>query len=132
MAIYSEINEGIVTKEGSSLEAKANVSFQAVNDVGVKITQTIDRPGELYYNGEEIIFYITITRMNGVTDTINKLTITDDFPSIVSYSEANVEHIEGTSGKVSVVGQLLTISDLVLNNGKPTITYKITGTITIA
>lgn len=119
---------GATTQQVSSVP----VSFQAANELGIIITKKIDRSEEVYFQGETIIFTITMTREAGITGAINQITLIDEVPAVVKFTKDNVQLIGGTSGNISVSGQTLTITGLVLNNGNPTITVIITGTIDIA
>ncbi len=119
---------GATTQQVSSVP----VSFEAANELGIIITKKIDRSGEVYFQGETIIFTITMTREAGITGAINQITLTDEVPAVVKFTKDNVQLIGGTSGNINVSGQKLTITELVLNNGNPTITVIITGTIDIA
>lgn len=128
MSIITVSNTAVV-QQGSNQLPSNTVTFQAANEIGILITKTINRPGELYYEGDTIVFTVTITRATGVTGAINQITITDDIPSVVSFTQAGVQQTIGTGGNISVSGQTVTVSGLVLNNGNPTNTIVVTGII---
>lgn len=135
MAITTLTNTAIVEKKigTTSYQVPSTpVNFQAGDELGIVITKTIDRPGEMYYQGETIVFTITLTRAAGVTSTINQITLTDEVPAIVKYTKDNIKQTVGAAGNISVSGQTLKITELTLNNGNPTITFVITGKIDIA
>lgn len=135
MAITTVSN--IATAErGSGATAQkvssAPVSFQAANELGIIITKTIDKPDEIYYQGETIIFTITMELAKDVTGTINQITLTDEMPAVVKFTQGNVQLSDGTKGNISVSGQTLTISGLVLNKAHPKDIITITGIIDMA
>ncbi len=135
MAITTASNIAVAEKtiKGATHQVSSEpVSFQAANELGIIITKTINRPGEVYFQGETIIFTITMTRAAGIESSINQITLTDQVPAVVKFTKDNVQLVGGTSGNISVSGQTLKITELVLNNGNPTITVIITGTIDIA
>ena len=131
MSIITVSNTAVV-QQGSNQLPSNTVTFQPANEIGILITKTINRPGELYYEGDTIVFTVTITRAAGITGAINQITITDDIPSVVSFTQAGVQQTIGTGGNISVSGQTVTVSGLVLNNGNPTNTIVVTGIIHIA
>lgn len=135
MAITTASNIAVAEKtiKGATHQVSSEpVSFQAANELGIIITKTINRPGEVYFQGETIIFTITMTRAASIESSINQITLTDQVPAVVKFTKDNVQLVGGTSGNISVSGQTLKITELVLNNGNPTITVIITGTIDIA
>lgn len=134
MAIITESNIATVERGSGATAQKVSsepVSFQAANELGIIITKTIDKVGEVYFQGEKIIFTITMTRVAGMSGAINQITLTDEVPGVVKFTKDNVQQTVGTGGNISVSGQKLTVTGLVLNNGNPTNTIVITGTIDI-
>ena len=135
MAITTASNIATATRGSGATAQQVSsepVSFQAANELGIIITKTIDKAGEVYFQGEKIIFTITMTRVAGMSGAINQITLTDDVPAVVKFTKDNVQQTVGTGGNISVSGQKLTVTGLVLNNGNPTNTIVITGTIDIA
>jgi uncharacterized repeat protein (TIGR01451 family) len=129
MSLSVYVNKAVAQK--GELRKEAQVSFEAFEDLPIYITKTVDRAEPVYYNGDTIIFTISITRSEGVQGAINQITLTDDLPAIVKFQQNNVEILEGTGGNIKVTGNNLTIENIVLNQGNPIFTVKITGKISL-
>lgn len=131
MSFYSRTNTtiGSVTNEDIEYTVSTNpVLFEATGELEVVITETVDKD-EIYYNGDTIIFTITMTRTEGVTKAIPGITLTDTFPDIVNYSASDVETVVGISGSIDVTDKTLTISNITLSNDNPIVEIKVKGTI---
>ena len=134
MAVITASNIAIAKRGSGATAQKVSsvpVSFQAANELGIIITKTIDKTGEVYFQGETITFTITMTRVAGMSGAINQITLTDEVPAVVKFTKDNVQQTVGTGGNISVSGQTLTVDGLVLNNGNPTNTIIIKGTINV-
>lgn len=133
MSFYSRTNSiiGSVTNEGINYNVTSSpLLFEATSELEVIITEAVDKD-EIYYNGDNIIFTITMTRSEGITKPITGITLTDTFPDIISYSASDVETSSGISGDINVTDKTLTISNITLSNDNPIVEIKVKGTITL-
>lgn len=102
----------------------ATVIYNAGDSYSVTVTKTVDHPNEYYYQGDPIVFTITITRTPGVTGTINNIVVNDTLEKPFKLATGDVNNdvliTNGAGAGISynVATRLLTINNLVLNTGQ--------------
>lgn len=90
--IYSDDTQTVLLAEDT-------VTFQVAQEGLITMTKVVDRPGELYFPGDEITFTITIT--NNGTVAANNLFFVDAI-------DASVEPITGTNYQVTTTSGVIT------------------------
>lgn len=90
--IYSDDTQSVLLAEDT-------VTFQVAQEGLITMTKVVDRPGELYFPGDEITFTITIT--NNGTVAANNLFFVDAI-------DASVEPITGTNYQVTTTSGVIT------------------------
>ena len=90
--IYSDDTQAVLLAEDT-------VTFQVAQEGVITMTKVVDRPGELYFPGDEITFTITIT--NNGTVAANNLFFVDAI-------DASVEPITGTNYQVTTTSGVIT------------------------
>ncbi|MHC1685154.1 MAG: hypothetical protein AB6733_19835 [Clostridiaceae bacterium] len=118
-----------VTAAVGNVEKTASVTFEAEQVLPVEINKTIDKPDEVYFVGNTIVFTVTLNKTT--PHTISNLTFTDTIPEVVSFDPSTGITIDGAHGPITFDAdrRLLSINELILNSDKPTVTITITGTI---
>lgn len=118
-----------VTAAVGTVEKTASVTFEAEQVLPVEINKTIDKPDEVYFEGNTITFTVTLNKTTPYT--ISNLTFTDTIPEVVSFDPSTGITIDGPHGPITFDAdrRLLSINEIILNSDKPTVTITITGTI---
>ena len=104
----------------------AEVNFETFNVDDLVMTKTVDRPGEIYFTGQQIVFTITID--NNGTEDLTGLRFTDSIDTAVN-------HVSGTNFTVTTTsGTVTSASRNVIDEGidvpiRETVTITITGVI---
>ncbi len=110
----------------ANLLATDTVTFAIAQEGVITMTKVVDRPGELYFRGDEITFTITIT--NNGTVAANNLFFVDEIDeSVVPLVGTNYE-VTTTSGTVTSAANPININNIDIPAGG-TVTIIIVGRI---
>ena len=117
--IYSDDTQSVLLAEDT-------VTFAIAQEGVITMSKVVDRPGELYFPGDEITFTITIT--NNGTEAANNLFFVDEIDaSVVPATGTNFEVIT-TSGTVTSAANPININNIDIPAGG-TVTIIIVGRI---
>lgn len=107
----------------------ATISFEAEQSLPLKIKKSVNKPDEVYFEGDSIVFTVDLARTT--SKTVKNITLTDTIPSIVTFDPSSGITISGFHGPVhfNADSRVLTITDLVLNDDNPVTTVTISGEI---
>ena len=125
MAEY--INTG--TASIGSMTQSTTISFEAEQSLPIEIKKSVNKPDEIYFEGDSIVFTVDLTRTT--LKTVKNITLTDTIPSIVTFDPKSGITIDGFHGPVHFDSdnRVLTITDIVLNDDNPVTTVTISGEI---
>ena len=104
----------------------AEVTFQTFNVEDLVMTKTVDRPSEVYFTGQQIVFTITIEN-NGDED-LTGLRFTDTIDQAVNPVAGTDFTVSTTSGTVTSASRNVVIDDIAVPIGG-SVVITITGVI---
>ena len=125
MAEY--INTG--TASIGSTTQTSSISFEAEQSLPIEIKKSVNKPDEVYFEGDSIVFTVDLTRTT--SKTIKNITLTDTIPSIVTFDASSGITVNGFHGPIhfDADSRVLTITDIVLNDASPVTTVTVSGEI---
>lgn len=125
MAEY--INTG--TASIGSTTQTTTISFEAEQSLPIEIKKSVNKPDEVYFEGDSIVFTVDLTRTT--SKTIKNITLTDTIPSIVTFDPSSGITVNGFHGPIhfDTDSRVLTITDIVLNDANPITTVTVSGEI---
>ena len=104
----------------------AEVNFETFNVDDLVMTKTVDRPGEIYFTGQQIVFTITID--NNGTEDLTGLRFTDSIDAAVIPVTGTDFTVTTTSGTVTSASRNVIVDGIDVPIGE-TVTITITGVI---
>lgn len=104
----------------------AEVNFETFNVDDLVMTKTVDRPGEIYFTGQQIVFTITID--NNGTEDLTGLRFTDSIDTAVNPVSGTDFTVTTTSGTVTSASRNVIVDGIDVPIGE-TVTITITGVI---
>lgn len=104
----------------------AEVYFETFNVDDLVMTKTVDRPGEIYFTGQQIVFTITID--NNGTEDLTGLRFTDSIDAAVNPVTGTDFTVTTTSGTVTSASRNVIVDGIDVPIGE-TVTITITGVI---
>ena len=104
----------------------AEVNFETFNVDDLVMTKTVDRPGEIYFTGQQIVFTITID--NNGTEDLTGLRFTDSIDAAVNPVTGTDFTVTTTSGTVTSASRNVIVDGINVPIGE-TVTITITGVI---
>ena len=104
----------------------AEVNFETFNVDDLVMTKTVDRPGEIYFTGQQIVFTITID--NNGTEDLTGLRFTDSIDAAVNPVTGTDFTVTTTSGTVTSASRNVIVDGIDVPIGE-TVTITITGVI---
>lgn len=104
----------------------AEVNFETFNVDDLVMTKTVDRPGEIYFTGQQIVFTITID--NNGTEDLTGLRFTDSIDTAVNPVTGTDFTVTTTSGTVTSASRNVIVDGIDVPIGE-TVTITITGVI---
>lgn len=104
----------------------AEVNFETFNVDDLVMTKTVDRPGEIYFTGQQIVFTITID--NNGTENLTGLRFTDSIDTAVNPVSGTDFTVTTTSGTVTSASRNVIVDGIDVPIGE-TVTITITGVI---
>lgn len=104
----------------------AEVNFETFNVDDLVMTKTVDRPGEIYFTGQQIVFTITIN--NNGTEDLTGLRFTDSIDTAVNPVSGTDFTVTTTSGTVTSASRNVIVDGIDVPIGE-TVTITITGVI---
>ena len=104
----------------------ADVNFTIFNVDNLVMTKTVDRPGEIYFTGQQIVFTITID--NNGTEDLTGLRFTDSIDTAVNPVTGTDFTVTTTSGTVTSASRNIIVDGIDVPIGE-TVTITITGVI---
>ena len=104
----------------------ADVNFTIFNVDNLVMTKTVDRPGEIYFTGQQIVFTITID--NNGTEDLTGLRFTDSIDTAVNPVSGTDFTVTTTSGTVTSASRNVIVDGIDVPIGV-TVTITITGVI---
>ena len=104
----------------------AEVNFETFNVDDLVMTKTVDRPGEIYFTGQQIVFTITID--NNGDEALTGLRFTDTIDPSVNPVSGTDFTITTTSGTVTSASRNVIVDGIDVPIGE-TVTITITGVI---
>ena len=104
----------------------ADVNFTIFNVENLSMTKTVDRPGEIYFTGQQIVFTITID--NNGTEDLTGLRFTDSIDAAVNPVTGTDFTVTTTSGTVTSASRNVIVDGIDVPIGE-TVTITITGVI---
>ena len=124
----SFVNTGYAKKNNNIIE-DASVTVNVANADTLIMTKTVDKPNEFYFQGDTIVFTITISLPASAGSKLNGITCEDQIPSQVILPTTAPYGVTTTEGNiVPVAGNQVKITGINLDPGE-TVTITITGTI---
>ena len=104
----------------------AEVNFETFNVDDLVMTKTVDRPGEIYFTGQQRVFTITID--NNGTEDLTGLRFTDSIDAAVNPVTGTDFTVTTTSGTVTSASRNVIVDGIDVPIGE-TVTITITGVI---
>ena len=104
----------------------AEVNFETFNVDDLVMTKTVDRPGEIYFTGQQIVFTITID--NNGTEDLTGLRFTDSIDTAVNPVSGTDFTVTTTSGTVTSASRNVIVDGIDVPIGE-SVTITITGVI---
>ena len=104
----------------------AEVNFETFNVDDLVMTKTVDRPGEIYFTGQQIVFTITID--NNGTEDLTGQRFTDSIDTAVNPVSGTDFTVTTTSGTVTSASRNVIVDGIDVPIGE-TVTITITGVI---
>ena len=104
----------------------ADVNFTIFNVDNLVMTKTVDRPGEIYFTGQQIVFTITID--NNGTEDLTGLRFTDSIDTAVNPVTGTDFTVTTTSGTVTSASRNIIVDGIDIPVGE-SVTITITGVI---
>lgn len=104
----------------------AEVSFQTFNVDNLTMTKTVDKPGQIYFTGQQIVFTITID--NNGDEALTGLRFTDTIDTSINPVTGTEFTITTTSGTVTSSTRDIIIDNISVPIGE-VVTITITGVI---
>ena len=104
----------------------AEVNFETFNVDDLVMTKTVDRPGEIYFTVQQIVFTITID--NNGTEDLTGLRFTDSIDTAVNPVSGTDFTVTTTSGTVTSASRNVIVDGIDVPIGE-TVTITITGVI---
>ena len=104
----------------------AEVNFETFNVDDLVMTKTVDRPGEIYFTGQQIVFTKTID--NNGTEDLTGLRFTDSIDTAVNPVSGTDFTVTTTSGTVTSASRNVIVDGFDVPIGE-TVTITITGVI---
>lgn len=114
---------------GSSMNTilqTASTSFEIANNNAITMSKTINKPGELYFVNDLIVFTITIT--NNTNSNIIGLFFRDVIDSVIGPISGDNYSVNTTSGIITNSTNPISISGIDINPNE-VVTITITGRI---
>ena len=121
----SFINTGYAKKNNSIIE-DASVTVNVADQDTLEMTKAVDKPGQFYFLGDNIVFTINITLPAAAPDKLFGITMEDQIPIEVQLPNVAPYGVTTTHGSiVRVVNNFVKITGIDLNPGETcTITIK--------
>ena len=104
----------------------ADVNFTIFNVENLVMTKTVDRPGEIYFTGQQIVFTITID--NNGEEALTGLRFTDTIDTSVNPVTGTDFTVTTTSGTVTSASRDIIVDGIDIPVGE-SVTITITGVI---
>jgi uncharacterized repeat protein (TIGR01451 family) len=104
----------------------ADVNFTIFNVDNLVMTKTVDRPGEIYFTGQQIVFTITI--YNDCEEALTGLRFTDTIDTSVNPVTGTDFTVTTTSGTVTSASRNIIVDGIDIPVGESVI-ITITGVI---
>lgn len=124
----SHFNYAVAQKNSESLQSN-QVQFSVLDILPITILKSIIDQQEYYYQGDTITFLIELERESIVTSPVGGISVTDNLPSVVSITSADVT--TGSGGPVTITGQTVSVANVLLDDTNPICQITIVGTINI-
>lgn len=107
----------------------ATVTFEADQFLPLTMVKNVNKPGEVYFEGESIVLTIDLARTT--QKNISNITLTDTIPVVITFDPDTEVIINGPHGPVEFDPdtRVLTISNISLNDDTPIATITINGMI---
>lgn len=124
----AEYTNSAIAAVGNATQT-ATVTFEADQVLPITLVKNVNKPGEIYFEGESIVLTIDLARTT--PKNISNITLTDTIPTIITFNPDTGVIINGSHGSVDFDSntRVLTISNLSLNDNNPISTVTISGTI---